>query len=506
MSKLAFIGILLLLLVLRTETASAQGLCPLNGSFSTKLICVIPEVYGRFGLGAGQGAPLLFNRHQFDFAGTSIGSLNLFSNAVGAVGVQVSQLPIASPSSGITFTYDPAVNTFRPSTEESLGPIFGERAGTIGRRKLYVAFSFQNFDFNTIDGQDLSNLHAVFQHSPFLPPFPPPFVSCPNTTGLTVQNGNANALGVAPCFVRDFVTSAVNIGLTVHQYTLYVTYGITSRLDVSVAIPEVDVNTTVRASTTITPNSVPPVNPISFPGGVFEAFNPATVPTCPQVPLTTPCLHATFSNSGSAAGIGDIVVRGKYELYKGERAGVALGVDVRLPSGNAQSFLGSGATGVKPFGVFSYRARVSPHAEVGYEVNGNSILAGNFVSTETNTKGSIPNRFIYIAGAEVAIAKRLTGAFDVYGQRVFGGLQLFSSAYTDLGKCSDNNCDILTPGTTHPDTGVRTNADYNMTDASLGLKFRPFGQLVVTGNVLLKLDDGGLRSKAVPLVGVSYSY
>jgi hypothetical protein len=32
------------------------------------------------------------------------------------------------------------------------------------------------------------------------------------------------------------------------------------------------------------------------------------------------------------------------------------------------------------------------------------------------------------------------------------------------------------------------------------------GKLVLTGNVLLKLDDGGLRSKAIPLVGASYSF
>lgn len=30
--------------------------------------------------------------------------------------------------------------------------------------------------------------------------------------------------------------------------------------------------------------------------------------------------------------------------------------------------------------------------------------------------------------------------------------------------------------------------------------------LVLTGNVLIKLDDGGLRSTVVPLVGASYSF
>jgi hypothetical protein len=58
----------------------------------------------------------------------------------------------------------------------------------------------------------------------------------------------------------------------------------------------------------------------------------------------------------------------------------------------------------------------------------------------------------------------------------------------------------------HPDLIVRNNQDINLTNASLGLKFRVAGRFVVTGNVLLKLDDGGLRSKAIPLVGASYSF
>jgi hypothetical protein len=70
----------------------------------------------------------------------------------------------------------------------------------------------------------------------------------------------------------------------------------------------------------------------------------------------------------------------------------------------------------------------------------------------------------------------------------------------------DTNCTTLTTGTTHPNIGVRSSTDYNITNASVGLKYRPFGHLVVTGNVLIKLDDSGLRSTVVPLVGVSYSF
>jgi hypothetical protein len=295
------------------------------------------------------------------------------------------------------------------------------------------------------------------------------------------------------------------VDLTESQFAFYATYGLTSKLDFSVAVPFLNINMNVRSQATIVSNSVAP--PIAnFPNGNFHQFNPATVPSCAGTPAGQSCLTAQFSDSGSASGIGDVVFRGKYEAYKGEHLGFAVGVDVRTPTGDEENYLGSGATGVKPFGVVSYRARISPHLEVGYEINGKSLLAGDFVGTPTNTKGSLPDRFVYIAGADAGINKRLSASFDIIGSRFIGAPQLSASTFTDLGRCSDIACTTLSPGTTHPDIVVNPNTDYNETNASIGLKFRPFGNFIVTGNVLVQLDDAGLRSRAVPLVGVSYSF
>lgn len=477
-------------------SASAQGICQ-NGTKSTKLICVVPEVYGAKGLGVGTSATdVILGTHTSQFEGDFVSNQGL-GPINEAIGVQLAQLPIASPSSSISFTYDTSLKTFVPSTEESLGPILGERAGTIGRRKLYVAFSFQYFNFSTIDGRNLNGLTTVLQHQPFPPDASNP--SCPNTTGMLPKYLNPTN----PCFTRDFFQATNNIDITAHQYTVYLTYGLTSRLDFSAAIPILSVDISATNQTTIFPNS--------FNGSsssVNHQFNPNAISSCPALSTGVPCLQANFSNSGRASGIGDVVLRGKYEIYKGEKAGFAAGVDVRLPSGDAQNFLGAGTTGVKPFGVISYSARVSPHAEVGYEWNGKSILTGDFVGqSATNSKGSIPNRFVYIVGADVGIVKRVTGAFDIYGQRLFSASQLFATTYTDQGKCSvDVDCTTVTPGTTHTDLGVHSGVGANITDASLGLKFRPAGKLVISLNVLLKIDDAGLRSRAVPLVGASYSF
>src|SRR5712692_9036471 len=247
MSKHVLLGTLALILV--PAGASAQGVCPLNGTSSTKLVCVLPQTFGPFGVGSGAGAPLIANGHQAHFEGDFLSSFGPINEAVG---IQVSQLPIASPSSGITFTYDPALKTFAPSTEESLGPILGERASTIGRRKLYIAFSFQYFNFNSIDGRDTSNIPAVLRHRPFDPINSSPIGflhSCPNQDALT------GSYAGDPCFVRDYIQTTNNIDLTVHQYTLYATYGITRHFDVSVAVPILDVSMKVNTSAAIVQSS-----------------------------------------------------------------------------------------------------------------------------------------------------------------------------------------------------------------------------------------------------------
>jgi hypothetical protein len=126
-----------------------------------------------------------------------------------------------------------------------------------------------------------------------------------------------------------------------------------------------------------------------------------------------------------------------------------------------------------PEQALSARCFFQPHAEIGYESNGKSILTGDIVGpVATNTKGSLPNQFNFTVWADVSITKRLTGPFDIFGQRLFGVPQLFPTTYTDQGKCNDVDGTTVIPGTSHADLRVHTNTDYNITNASLGLRFR----------------------------------
>jgi len=68
---------------------------------------------------------------------------------------QFSTFPLGSSSGGLTYTFDETVGTFRRSSN-SFGPLFAERALTIGRRKLSVGFNYQHTSYDTFEGQDLN--------------------------------------------------------------------------------------------------------------------------------------------------------------------------------------------------------------------------------------------------------------------------------------------------------------------------------------------------------------
>lgn len=447
-----------------TSVAPAQNVCP-SGASTTKLICLMNQNINLSSIVSGQQVGA--------FTGNFNGS---FSPLNAAIGRESALLPLASPSSGLTFSWDAATQTFIASTD-SYGPILGERADTIGKNKFFIGFSYQYFNFDELDGVDLRKMPVVLTQ--------PDSISPQDNTSLCSINGNNT--GDTCGYIRDVIRTNNRIDLKVHQFTTYVVYGLTSRIDLSVAIPVENVRMSISSDATMVPNS--------------QSLRHAFVPTdaCPD-----PCFHASFVNAHSASGIGDMTFRVKGIPWKGEKAAVALGVDVRVPTGDQLNFLGAGAAGFRPFVDFSYRARVSPHAVVGYEVNGSSVVAGDIA---TGRKDRLPSRFTYTAGADVWFTKWLTGAFDLVGEEVFEVQRSSVGNFIEPAPCQDSNCiPPFDPPNQDQSLLLRTGS-YNATSASLGVKLRAAGRLLLTGNVLIRLtDSAGLRAKYVPLVGVSYTF
>jgi hypothetical protein len=549
--------------------AFAQGPC---SSQSSKLACVIPQEYGVSGTGGNQTfnfGEILYlapnpvsgkNFHPSHFVsefGTQLGPLT------SAIGRQANLLPLASPSSGVLLTYDPSLKTFAVITDSSLGPILGERGETVGRHKLFVGFSAQFFDFDKIDGVNLRTIPAVLTHTDDGADNSTPNSTPPVFNTCSIANGK-DLHGCA--FVRDAFYSQNSIDLKINQYTGYITFGLSSHVDVSMVIPFERVRMSLYTQSSIVLGSDGSFTPLGGPACAitdpsynscspdslilnqrvtgtngapyfFHLFQDCqdTSPAAGAAGLAPNCLHHSFpdpswTGSGSSAvnsssGIGDIVARVKWNALSGERLKFASGVDVRFPTGDALNYLGSGAYGVKPFAILSYRARVSPHAMVGYEWNSNSILSSRInevppsfpggqpqasIGLLTGKKGYMPSEFLYTAGVDAWITKWLTGSFDVVGARILRGGTEAVTSQSFPAPCSAGCLTEPSPSTVSSSSLAPNNdASYSVTNASMGVKIRPIpkvSKLVLTANVLVRLDSGGLHSKPAPLVGLGYTF
>jgi hypothetical protein len=465
MSRLAVFFILLMLTF--SAAGLAQSPCPTQqilGSAakrSSDLVCIVPQVYGPGGLvGVDNGGPLTATEfHEVHFQASSI---NSFGPINSEIGVQLSQVPLASPVSGFIF----ANGVMQEAT--SFGPVLADRAETLGKRRIFVGASYEYFDFDKADGVDLKSFGAVFNHE-LEPTICAMFPATP-------------CLGGEPIFTRDIVATQNRIDIKVHQITMVGTYGLSDKLDVSIAVPVVDVRVGMTSNATIFNFEPPPVN---------HTFAPIT--DNPRETYISP-FNAILTNSDSAFGIGDVRLRGKYVAWRDakEKSALAVGLDLRLPTGDAYKFLGSGTWGLRPFVVYSYSARISPHASAGFEGNGNSILAGS-VTSQPVTKAKLPDVFTYSAGADASLRRWVGLSADYIGTSLLNASRVETSTYTDF---VGNNHENL-------NTFVST---VNQANISVGAKVRPIARLLITGNVLFRLNDEGLHFKPSPLIGVSYVF
>jgi hypothetical protein len=359
---------------------------------------------------------------------------------------QLVSVPLPSPGGGFTFEFDPSLGVFQRTTQ-SFGPILAERAETIGARRVSVGYAFQRFTFDSVEGISLSQVPAVFTHD------------------------NAQLLGGR----EDVVTTVNSITADVNQSTLFVTMGVSDKVDLSLAVPVIGVNLRVVSAAHI--QRLGTTNPLTH----FYRQEDGEVGT-----------DRFFTAIGSAAGLGDLMIRMKANAFTRPKSGLAFGVDVRLPTGDEMNLLGSGTTGVQPFAIWSGTFKtVSPHVNAGYRWNGSSVLAGN---PATGQSGDFPDQVGYSAGADVAVNPRLTVAFDVLGRYVIDAERLRSETFHALDGHS-----------TFPNI-VFARDSYNAVSGSIGLKGNLFGRFLMDVNVLFSLDNNGLRDKVTPLIGLEYSF
>jgi Putative MetA-pathway of phenol degradation len=183
------------------------------------------------------------------------------------------------------------------------------------------------------------------------------------------------------------------------------------------------------------------------------------------------------AGSANASGIGDIVVRAKYNLLRRTVSGVTVAGEMRLPTGRDQDLLGAGKASVTPRLIASHEGeRFGAHGDVGYRLGG--------ISDDVEYNAAVT----FVGGA------RLTVVGELLGRRSEGGrLAAITQPH---------------PGLIGVDT-IRLTATEDATHrlgAVAGIKWNPTGSWIVSGNILRSLTSGGLNAAWVPTLTFDYSF
>ena len=430
--------------VLAAAMATLIGAPAFAQSASDKLAFLIPTLYGPTGLVVDSEARLPSGEtHSAHFNSAFQAEFTQFNIALAS---QLAAVPLPSSASGFTYELDPTLGVFQRSTQ-SFGPILAERAETIGKRKFSVGFSYQLFTFDTLQGVSLSQIPAVFTHD------------SPASGGRS-----------------DVVTTLNSIDARVGQTTAFFTYGLLDNVDLSVAVPFVTVDLDVASDASVQRIGTAATPAVHF----FRDANGGLGGS------------RRYAGTGTASGVGDVILRLKSTVLKSGQTAVALGVDSRVPTGDEEDLLGSGAPGVKPFLALSMASKsFAPHVNVAYQWNGNSVLAGNVMTGE---KGDMPDQVLYSAGLDVGLNEKITIAFDVLGRYVIDSPRLNSTIFRTI--------DV---GSTFPNIHFDTSS-FSVVDGAVGIKINLGGKLLADFNALFKLNEAGLRDTFTPLVGIEYSF
>lgn len=377
-----------------------------------KLNTLIPGLYGGDGitLAGASGGP--FPSHAPHFLVDSTDNFNQLNEVISA---QIGAIPFASSGAGFAFRYDDDLATF-VQVAKSFGPVYAERADTIGAGRFNANLSFTGFKYDEYLGDDLDNFTVSTLHE-----------------AITIPPDD-----VRTSFELDTVDINMNLDVNINALVLAGTYGVTDKLDVGFLVPyaDVDMRVVAQAEVVKAPENMIPADVHTFEGG-------------PESP--------NDRASGHARGIGDVLLRAKYHWIKGDGHNLAAALQVKTATGDEEDFLGTGESTVRPLLIYSRTfGSFTPHINLGYEFN---------------LDDSNQNSLEYAAGFDYG-TERVTFAVSILGSREYDG---------------DDIADTIVNG-------------------AAGVKWNPFGNYILTANVLVPLNDDGLRSDFISTVAFERNF
>jgi hypothetical protein len=352
-------------------------------------------------------------------------------------------VPLPSASAGVSYVFDPATGNFQREPA-TFGQVYLDRADTLGARRVNVSFAYQFVELDEIGGQEADDLRD---------PTPIPL------------NGRLGALAF----------DQLRLEGSVHQFLFALTYGLTEDLDVSVAVPIEYSNLFVGAK----------VRAAAVSSETMQLERATITPEEAQHPL----------------GVGDLMLRAKYRVLERRDVDVAAGLLLRIPTGTESDLQGLGFLEVTPSLLASTRVfEPAPWARLQGHVN-----AG--VGFDTDDVGASEAR--WGIGLDWNMTEHVTAAVAFLGQNQFA--RVAPPGFFDFRRCP--NANLVTCATTQsvrdgnaPLFGLSGDRpDYY--DFSVGGRGAVWRDTVfLFANLVVPLNDGAVRTRPIPLIGVEATF
>jgi hypothetical protein len=369
------------------------------------------------------------------------GNNNLLAFLTGAIGQSLASIPLSAASSGATFTFEGGVPV---KTSTSAGPVFGERAQTLGRGRFLVGTNVTGLHFQTLRGVPLNDLTLDFTHQDV------------GNTGLC-----------DPDFECDIIEVKPNIDINLLVTTFYASYGLLDRVDVGIAVPLVRTSISGTSHGQIIP---------------FGATTPHFFGT-----EANPSLEATAHMAGSAVGLGDIAARAKVNFYRSARVGFSVLGDVRFATGDDANLLGAGDMSWGGLGILSARyGPFSPHVNLGATLRR--------AATQAN---EVNGAF----GFDQLLSSWATLAVDFIAAWQVGDSKVKLPAPTQLSFV--RNGQTLTRTINHSNIPDDRDDQYM---SSLGFKFNLPNGMIAIANGLFPIRYGGLQPYVAWTFGLEWGF
>lgn len=423
------------------------------------------------------------------------GAINPLSTAIST---QVAnQIPTLSTSAGYTYEWNPELEVLERSAK-TFGPLFTERAVTLGRNKFNINASYSWIRFDSFNGKNIDHLRSQAEVA-YVPETGNTQFFGPSRSADLDGNGTQEAL------IGDELD--LHLDLETQLWDFSFTYGVLDDLDVNFDIPVLYTYARSELLETLPdPRCV----------GVSADCNTLFTSGIGDKPGSVGGIPGSFTEIGPTAdrddklGIGDIHLRAKYAALR-RPVSVAALLDLSLPTGKKENFQGTGDTRLHTGVVASKDILdfLEFHTQAGVQFNINTIdrsqarYAAGFTAQATN---AIALTVDFIGRSEFGPQGRIPNTGRLPAVRNIGGVPTLTQPLSEIDGVDENGNPV------NEDANFKGRPIFidikrnDILDLAVGGRFAVGDQGILFLNFLVPLNQDGLRADFIPTVGFERTF